>query len=61
MMTEAEAHRLRHAEQNIRTLEIRIVELEKEMALCLKFMRIHAEKLAHEKDPSFVVHENVEA
>lgn len=57
-MTENEKTRLRNAETNVKTLEARIVQLEEEMALCLKFMRVHAEKLAKEKDPNFKVHEN---
>jgi hypothetical protein len=32
--------------------------VEEEMLLCLKFMRIAAEKAAKEKDPNFKVHEN---
>ena len=50
--------RLVIAVENIRRLEKRLVTLEEEMALCLKFMRVHAEKMAKEKDPNFVVHEN---
>ena len=60
-MTDNEKTRLKNAEANVKTLHERILRLEDEMALCLKFMRVHAEKLAKEKDPSFKVHENVEA
>lgn len=61
MMTQAEQTRLRNAEENVKRLEKRILSLEEEMALCLKFMRVQAEKMAKEKDPSFKVHENAEA
>jgi hypothetical protein len=60
-MNENEKTRLKNAETNVKRLEKRVIALEEEMALCLKFMRMHAEKLAKEKDPTFKVHENVEA
>ena len=61
MMTETEKTRLKNAETNVKTLEKRIIQLEEEMLLCLKFMRKHAEKMAQEKDPGFKMTENHEA
>lgn len=49
------------ARENIKRLEKRVGELEDEMALCLKFMRVQAEKMAKDKDPNFKLHENIEA
>lgn len=60
-MTETEKTRLKNAETNVKRLEKRVIQLEEEMALCLKFMRVHAEKMAKEKDPNYKVTENVEA
>lgn len=60
-MNDNEKTRLKNAETNVKTLEKRIIRLEEEMALCLKFMRVHAEKMAKEKDPNFKVHDNYEA
>jgi hypothetical protein len=60
-MTDNEKTRLKNAETNVKTLEKRIIRLEEEMALCLKFMRVQAEKMAKEKDPSFKVHPNFES
>jgi hypothetical protein len=60
-MTENEKTRLRNAEANVKTLEKRIITLEGEMLLCLKFMRVQAEKMAKEKDPNFKSAENHEA
>jgi hypothetical protein len=60
-MTDNEKTRLKNAETNVKTLEKRIIRLEEEMALCLKFMRVQAEKMAKEKDPSFKVHESFES
>lgn len=57
-MTETEKTRLKNAETNVKRLEKRVIQLEEEMALCLKFMRVQAEKMAKEKDPNFKVHEN---
>lgn len=59
-MTDNEKTRLKNAETNVKTLdanvkalEKRIISLEEEMAVCLRFIRIQAEKLAKEKDSSF--------
>ena len=60
-MTETEKTRLKNAETNVKTLEKRLIRLEEEMALCLKFMRVQAEKMAKEKDPSFKVHPSFES
>jgi hypothetical protein len=60
-MTDNEKTRLKNAEANVKTLEKRIIRLEEEMALCLRFMRIQAEKMAKEKDPTFKVHESFES
>lgn len=60
-MTDAEKTRLRNAETNVKTLEKRIIQLEGEMLLCLKFMRVQAEKMAKDKDPDFKSGENHEA
>lgn len=57
-MTQAQASTIL---ENQKRLEKRIAQLEDEMALCLKFMRVHAEKMAKEKDPDFKPHENPEA
>ena len=57
-MTKDEQTRLKNAETNVKRLEKRLIQLEEEMALCLKFMRVQAEKMAKEKDPNFKVHEN---
>jgi hypothetical protein len=58
-MNESEKTRLKNAEANVKTLEKRVIQLEEEMALCLKFMRLRAEEMAKSKDPSFKVHENI--
>lgn len=60
-MTPNEKTRLKNAETNVVSLEKRLIRLEEEMALCLNFMRIQAEKMAKEKDPNFVVHDSYEA
>lgn len=60
-MTEVEKARLRNAEANVKALEKRLAVIEEEMGLCLKFMRVQAEKAAREKDPNFKIHENLEA
>lgn len=57
-LTQAQANTIL---ENQKRLEKRIAQLEDEMALCLKFMRVHAEKMAKEKDPDFKTHENPEA
>lgn len=57
-LTQAQANTIL---ENQKRLEKRIAQLEDEMALCLKFMRVHAEKMAKEKDPDFKAHENPEA
>ena len=49
------------AEQSIKNMEGRIIKLEDQMLLCLKFMRVQAEKLAKEKNPLYKTHENPEA
>jgi len=60
-MNDNEKQALRNALENNKRLEKRVIQLEEEMALCLKFMRVHAEKMAKEKDPNFKTHENHEA
>lgn len=60
-MNENEKTALRNAQENIRRLEKRLIQLEEEMALCITFMRKAAEKMAKEKDPNFKGHENHEA
>lgn len=60
-MNDTEKTALKNAQENIRRLEKRLIQVEEEMALCLKFMRVQAEKMAKEKDPNFKTHENVEA
>lgn len=57
-MTPDEKTRLKNAETNVKRLEKRLIQVEEEMLLCLKFMRIAAEKAAKEKDPNFKIHEN---
>lgn len=57
-LTQAQANTIL---ENQKRLEKRVAQLEDEMALCLKFMRVHAEKMAKEKDPDFKTHENPEA
>lgn len=47
--------------QNTKNLEKRVVELELQMALALKGIRVLTEAKAKEKDPNFKVHENPEA
>jgi len=53
-MTEDEKTRLRVAERNVRVLEQRLIRLEEEMALCLRWMRVQAELEAKKRDPLFV-------
>lgn len=53
--------KLELALQNQKNLEKRVVELEEQMAICLQYMRVRAEKEAKEKDKNFKVHENHEA
>lgn len=60
-MNDTEKTALKNAQENIRRLEKRLLQVEGEMALCLKFMRVQAEKMAKEKDPNFKTHENHEA
>jgi len=60
-MTDTEKSRLRNAEISVKVLEQRIARLEDEMALCLKFMRVQAEKMAKEKNPNFKVHDSYES
>lgn len=47
--------------QNTKNLEKRVVELELQMALALKGIRVLTEEKAKEKNPNFKVHENPEA
>lgn len=60
-MTDSEKTRLKNAETNVKRLEKRVIQLEEEILLCLKFMRLAAEKAAKEKDPNFKLTENHEA
>ena len=53
--------RLKNTEASLRAVGGRLNRLEEEMALCLKFMRVQAEKMAKEKDPSFKVHDSFDA
>lgn len=53
--------RLIAAEANIHVLEKRIASLEREMTLCLRFMRHAAEDMAKKKDPTFRPLEDVKA
>lgn len=53
-MTKQERDRLRIAEQNVQRLEQRVIQLEEEMLLCLKWMRVQAEIEAKKRDPLFV-------
>jgi len=60
-MTDAEKTRLKNTEASLRAVGNRLNRLEEEMALVLKFMRVQAEKMAKEKDPSFKVHDIFES
>jgi hypothetical protein len=65
-MTDAEKiktleSRVKNTENSLRAVGGRLERLEEEMALCLKFMRVQAEKMAKEKDPDFKVHPSYEA
>lgn len=57
-MTDKE--KLKIAEQSIKNLEKRVVDLEEQVALCLRALRKLAETEAKKKDPAYVVRENVE-
>jgi len=53
--------KLELALQNNKNLEKRVIDLEEQMALVLRALRVVTEKKAQEKDPSFKVHETNEA
>lgn len=53
-MTDDEKTRIGIAERNVKALEKRLIQLEEEMFLCLKWMRIHAEIEAKKRDPLFI-------
>jgi hypothetical protein len=53
--------RLAETLRAIQVVARELVEAEELMAIVLRKMRIVAERAAHERDPSFVVHEKEEA
>jgi hypothetical protein len=53
-VTKQEKNQLRVALQDVQKLERRVSQLEEEMALCLRWMRVHAELEAKKRDPLFV-------
>lgn len=61
VLTDHEQTRLKVAERNIKVLEQRLITVEEQLTLCLRFIRIHAEKLAKEKNPEFVPHDEATA
>ena len=60
-MTDQEITRFAVAEENIRRLEKRVIELEDQVTICLRWMRVQAELEAKKKDPDYPMHDDVKA
>jgi len=47
--------------QNTKNLEKRVIDLEEQVALLLRSVRVLAEEKAKDNDPNYKVHEKIEA